>query len=53
VAEARASGRGDRFGADALRAYGGPELEELEPFIAAHDLYATIWQAFAAQRRRW
>ncbi len=53
VAEARASGHGDRFGADVLRAYGGPELAELEPFIAAHDLYATIWQAFAAQRRRW
>ena len=45
VAEARADGRGDRFIADMLRAYGGPELEELEPFIAAHDLYSAIWQA--------
>jgi Phosphotransferase enzyme family len=51
VAEARASGRGDRAVADMLRAYGGPELRELHPFIAAHDLYSAIWQRFAAQGR--
>ena len=53
VAEARASERGDDVAADILRGYGGPELEELDPFIAAHDLYSAIWQTYAAQRRRW
>jgi hypothetical protein len=52
VAEARARGRGESFVADFLRAYGGPDLDELEDFIAAHLLYTSIWQAFAAQRRQ-
>ena len=33
-------------------AYGGPHLEDLVDFIAAHELYATIWHTYAAQRRR-
>jgi hypothetical protein len=51
VVEARARGESEAFVADFLRAYGGLELEELDDFIAAHLLYATIWPAFAAQRR--
>jgi hypothetical protein len=50
VLEARARGESEAFVADLLRAYGGPELEELEDFLTAHLLYTTIWQAFAAQR---
>jgi hypothetical protein len=52
VVEARARGAGEAFVADVLRAYGGPELDELDDFIAAHLLYMTVWRAFAAQRRR-
>ena len=48
--ELRADGGTEAFVADFLRAYGGPEIEELDDFIAAHVLYATIWQAFDAQR---
>jgi hypothetical protein len=51
VAEAGACGCGEGFVADVLRAYGGPELAELAPFVAAHDLYSTIWQAYAAHGR--
>ncbi|HWX98158.1 MAG TPA: aminoglycoside phosphotransferase family protein [Solirubrobacteraceae bacterium] len=51
IAEARARGRSEAFVADFLRAYGGPGLEELNDFIAAHLLYTTVWQAFYAQRR--
>jgi hypothetical protein len=52
VTSARARGQGERFVADLLDAYGGPSLEELEPFIAAHDLYAIVWQAYDRQRPR-
>jgi hypothetical protein len=51
VADARARGEDEAFVADFLHAYGGPDLEELDDFLTAHDLYASIWQAFAAQRR--
>jgi Ser/Thr protein kinase RdoA (MazF antagonist) len=51
ILEARARGRSEAFVADFLRAYGALDLEELDDFIAAHLLYTTIWQAFAAQRR--
>jgi Phosphotransferase enzyme family len=51
IIEARASGESESFVVEFLRAYGGLELEELNDFIAAHLLYATVWQAFAAQRR--
>ena len=52
VVEARAAGEGEPFVADLLRAYGGPEIEELQEFTAAHVLYTTVWQAFEAQRRQ-
>jgi len=51
IIEARASGQSETFVDEFLRAYGGLELEELNDFIAAHILYGTVWQAFAAQRR--
>jgi hypothetical protein len=51
IAAARARGESEAFVADFLRAYGGPDLEELDDFIAAHHLYTTVWQAFDAQRR--
>jgi len=51
IIEARDSGESERFVVEFLRAYGGLELEELNDFIAAHLLYATVWQAFAAQHR--
>jgi hypothetical protein len=47
VVDARARGESETFVADFLHAYGGPCLEELEGFIAAHHLYTTIWRAFA------
>jgi hypothetical protein len=51
IVEARARGESEAFVADFLRAYGGLELDELDDFIAAHLVYTTVWQAFAAQRR--
>ena len=50
VASARARGAGDGFVDEMLDAYGGVRIEELSEFIAAHDLYTTIWQAHDAQR---
>jgi hypothetical protein len=50
VTEARARGESEAFVAELLRAYGGPDLEELDGFIAAHVLYTTVWQTFDAQR---
>jgi Ser/Thr protein kinase RdoA (MazF antagonist) len=51
ITAARARGESEAFVADFLRAYDGPDLEELDDFIAAHLLYTTVWQAFDAQRR--
>jgi hypothetical protein len=51
IIQGRAPGGSEAFVADFLRAYGGPDLEELDDFIAAHVLYTTVWQAFDAQRR--
>lgn len=51
VAEARDCGESETFVVEFLRAYGGLELDELNDFIAAHFLYTTVWQAFAAQNR--
>jgi hypothetical protein len=51
VVAARDRGLGEAFVADFLAAYGGPGLEDLEDFLAAHRLYTTIWQAFDVQRR--
>jgi Phosphotransferase enzyme family len=50
VASARARGQDARYVEDVLDAYGGPELEDLGPFLDAHALYTTVWQAFDAQR---
>jgi len=52
VVEARSRRWDEPFVADFLRAYGGPDLAELEDFVAAHLLYTTIWRAFDAQRRQ-
>lgn len=52
VVDARARGASDAFIEDLLRAYGGPDAEQLSDFVAAHDLYTTVWQAFDGQRRR-
>jgi hypothetical protein len=51
VVSARMRGRDEAFVDAMLEAYGGPALEELEPFIAADELYSKIWQAFDSQRR--
>jgi hypothetical protein len=51
VIEARDSGESETFVGEFLRAYGGLELDELPDFMAAHLLYTTIWQEFAAQHR--
>jgi hypothetical protein len=49
ITAARAHGGSEAFVADFLRAYGGLDLDELDDFIAAHLLYATVWQTFGAQ----
>lgn len=51
VADARARGCGRQFVDDLLSAYSGPGLEDLSPFLDAHALYTTAWQAFDLQRR--
>ncbi len=48
VASARARGQSDAFIAELLAAYGGPGVGELSDFLAAHELYTTIWQQAAA-----
>jgi hypothetical protein len=45
VESARARGQSEAYVAEMLRAYGGPRLDELCDFIAAHELYATIWRS--------
>jgi hypothetical protein len=51
VVSARARGQDEAFVAGFLSAYGGaPTLEELAPFISAHDLYTAVWQEFVKQR---
>jgi hypothetical protein len=51
VVSARARGQDEAFVGGLLSAYGGaPTLEELAPFISAHDLYTTVWQEFQRQR---
>jgi len=51
VGSARARGQSDAFVEEILDAYGGPQLNELSDFIAADELYVTIWQSYDAQRR--
>jgi hypothetical protein len=49
VVDARGRGESESYVADFLKAYGGPGLDELEDFIAAHLLYTAIWRAFAGR----
>jgi hypothetical protein len=51
VVSARARGQGDAFIEEILDAYGGPRMDELSDFIAADELYTTVWQSYDAQRR--
>jgi Ser/Thr protein kinase RdoA (MazF antagonist) len=51
VTSARARGASDAFIEEILDAYGGPRVDELADFIAADELYTTIWQSYDAQRR--
>jgi hypothetical protein len=51
VVSARARGQSDAFVDELLDAYGGPRRDELSDFIAAHELYTTIWQSYDAGRR--
>ena len=50
VVSARLRGQSEAFVAEFLGAYGGPQLDELSDFVAAHELYTAIWQA--AQRSK-
>jgi Ser/Thr protein kinase RdoA (MazF antagonist) len=52
VASARARGHSATFVEELLAGYGEPGAEGLEPFLEAHALYDTVWQAFEARRRR-
>jgi Ser/Thr protein kinase RdoA (MazF antagonist) len=51
VVSARARGQSDAFIEEVLDAYGGPRVDELSDFIAADELYTTVWQSYDAQRR--
>jgi hypothetical protein len=51
VASARASGQSEAFVEELLDAYGGPDLDALGDFLAAHELYTSIWRSYDAQRR--
>jgi hypothetical protein len=52
ILEARARPGSEAFAADFLRAYGELGLEELGDFLAARQIYTTVWQEFDAQRRQ-
>jgi hypothetical protein len=52
VTSARIRGADDSFIEEMLDAYGGPGVDELSDFIAADELYMTVWQAYDVQRRR-
>jgi thiamine kinase-like enzyme len=47
LVSARIRGASDAFVEEFLEAYGGPQLHELSDFTAAHELYVTVWQAYA------
>jgi hypothetical protein len=51
VHSARARGHSEAFIDELLDAYGGPRLADLSHYIAAHELYVTIWRSYDAQRR--
>jgi Ser/Thr protein kinase RdoA (MazF antagonist) len=49
VESARARGQSEAYVGEMLDAYGGPALDELSDFIAAQELYTTIWKSYAAR----
>jgi hypothetical protein len=51
VTSARARGADPAFIEQLLDAYGGPRLDDLSDFVAAHELYTIIWQAYDVQER--
>ena len=51
ISDARGHGASESFVTDFLNAYDRVELEELDDFVAAHELYSSVWRAFAMQRR--
>ena len=51
VASASARGHSAKYIDELLAAYGGPDVDGLEPFLEAHALYDIVWQAFVARRR--
>jgi Phosphotransferase enzyme family len=52
VVSARARGQSEAFVDELLDAYGGPRLDELSDFIAAHELYTAIWRSFTESLRQ-
>ena len=40
-----ARARGPAFVEELLAGYGGPGLDDLEPFLEAHALYEAVWRA--------
>jgi len=52
VVSARVRGRSETFVEEFLGAYDGPTLSELTHFVAAHELYTSVWQAYAQKERR-
>lgn len=48
ISDVRAYGASEAYVADLLAAYGRVDLEELDEFVEAHRLYATVWYEFAA-----
>jgi hypothetical protein len=51
VSSAGSRGLGTPYVDELLAGYGDPGVEDLQPFLDAHALYETVWQAFARQRR--
>jgi Ser/Thr protein kinase RdoA (MazF antagonist) len=49
VSSARGRGHDAAFIEEVLAGYGGPDLDDLEPFLRAHALYEVVWRAFAAR----
>jgi hypothetical protein len=50
MSDARDRGASETFIAEFLHAYRGVDLEPLDAFVAAHQLYADVWRAFSEQR---